>query len=374
MQSAFFARTFTILCALYVAAVEGFCRLATGESVITLVPAWLEKGDGRVILAVLWILATPGALALLADHIRNVFVSLTGKPESAIFLGDRLREGFYVVRESDTRRQPLFVPHFVVRDQYPSRTFGTIYVRRILIKDAEGNLTAAEALSTGKTVIFSVAQLFLLMLSAGPWISIAGQFKSGFTIRGDLPQAVATLALPEELKWGVALLVGVFYLGSTAIIAWATRDAKGGGDRVLPMPKVARRGALLNGTVVASEIFHLDNTKRDAQNTRFYKRYAFRFEGPDFPFPVHLNWWAQRVHEGNISVTVGKRTLELERQKAYFDGLFEYLDAAMKSGKPVECRVDADLAVAPNWEASEERGGERSGKAGPKTREGLSSP
>jgi len=349
MKSAFFARTFTIVCVLYCAAVEGFCRLATGESVVVVLPAWLEKGEGRVILTALWILATPGALALFADHIRNVFVSLTGKPESAIFLGDRLREGFYVVREADSRPQPLFVPHFVARDQYPSRTFGTVYMRRILLRDAEGNLTAAEALSTGKTVIFSVAQLFLLMLSAGPWISIAGQFKSGFTVRGDLPQAVGALSLPEELTWGVALLVGGFYLGSIAIIAWATRDARGGGGRVLPIPKSIRRGELLKGTVVASEIFDLDNTHRDAQNTRFYKRYAFRFEGPDFPFPVHLNWWAQRVHEGNISVTVGKRTRELERQKVYFDGLFERLDAAIKSGEPVECRVDADLAVVPNW-------------------------
>jgi hypothetical protein len=356
LKSAFFARAFTVVCVLYGAAVEGFCRLATGESAVVVLPAWLEKGEGRIILAALWILATPGALALLADHIRNVFVSVTGKAESAIFLGDRLREGFYVVREADSGRQPLFVEHFVARDQYPSRTFGTIYMRRILLKDAEGNLTAAEALSTGKTVIFSVAQLFLLMLSAGPWISIAGQFKSGFTVRGDLPQAMGALALPDELMWGVLLLAGVFYLGSIAVIAWATRNAKGGGSRVLPLPKSAHRGALLRGTVVASEIFDLDNTSRDAQNTRFYKRYAFRFEGPDFPFPVHLNWWAQRVHEGNIGVTVGKRTRELERQKAYFDGLFEHLDAAIKSAEPVECRVDADLAVAPNWEGGAKKG------------------
>ena len=347
-KSPFFSRTFTLVCAAYVVAVEAFCRVATGESAVTLLPAWMEKGDGRVVLPIIWLLTTPGAVALIADHVRNVFVSLSGKPERYIFLGDRLREGFYAVREGDPHRQPVFVEHFVARDQYPSRSFGSVYLRRILLKDAEGNLTAAEALSTGKTLIFTVAQLFLLMMSAGCWISVAGQFKSGFTVRADLPQAVGVLELPADLVWGAAALIGAFYVGSAVAIAWSTRGARGaGGNRVLPLPGAIRRSAILPGTVIASEIFDLDNTKRDAQSTRFYKRYAIKFGGPDFPLPVYLNWWAQRVHQGNISVTVGKRTRELERQKEYFDRLFQYLDRAMESGTPVDFRVDEEFAVMP---------------------------
>jgi hypothetical protein len=343
--------------------VEGFCRIATGESVLTLLPAWWQKGEGRVILPVLWLLSTPAALALLADHVRNIFVSLTGKAESTIFLGDRLREGFYVAREKDSRRQPVFVEHFVVRDQYPSRTFNNVYVRRILLKDAEGNLTAAEALSTGKSVIFTVAQLFLFLMSAGPWISIAGQFKSSFTVRADLPQAVGALAFPDNFAWAAVLAIAAFYVGSIAVIAWATREARGaGGGRMLPPPEVARHRAVLRGTVVASENFEIDNTRRDFQNARFYRRYAFCLDDPDFPLPIYLNWWAQRVHEGNIGVTVGKRTRELTRQKAYYDGLFDYLDGAMKSGTPVELRVDEDLAVVPKWDSENDEGPPKSGR------------
>lgn len=100
---------------------------------------------------------------------------------------------------------------------------------------------------------------------------------------------------------------------------------------------------------------------RDGQDSRFYRRYAFGFEGPEFPLAVYLNWWAQRVHHGKIGVTVGKRSREMKRQKAYFDEPFIYLDDSMKSGSPVECRVDADLAVALNWEAG-------------RTEDGLSTP
>jgi hypothetical protein len=348
MKSAFFARAFTFTCVIYAAAIEAFCRVATGESAVTLLPAWLEKGDGRVVLPIIWLLSTPGAVAFIADHVRNVFVSLTGKPESYIFLGDRLREGFYAVREADPRRQPVFVAHFVARDQYPSRSFGSIYLRRILLKDAEGNLTAAEALSTGKTLIFTVAQLFLLMMSVGCWISIAGQFKSGFSVRADLPQAVGALDLPADFVWVVAGVVGVFYIGSIVAIAWSTRGARGsGGGRVLPVPKAVREGAVLAGTVIASETFDIDNTDRGLQNSRFYKRYAIQFAGPEFPLPVYLNWWAQRVHEGNIGVTMGERTRELRQQKAYSDALFQQLDHAMERGAPLSFEVDEDFGVVP---------------------------
>mgnify|MGYP003394354714 CR=1 FL=1 len=90
--SAFFSRAFGILCVLYIVAVEAFCLFATGESALTVLPAWLAKGEGRVVLPIAWLLVTPAVLAFRADHLRNIFVSLTGKPESFIFLGDRLFE------------------------------------------------------------------------------------------------------------------------------------------------------------------------------------------------------------------------------------------------------------------------------------------
>ena len=349
MTSAFFSRVFTVLCVLYVVAVEAFCRFATGESALTVLPAWLAKGEGRVVLPIAWLLVTPAVLAFLADHLRNIFVSLTGKPASFIFLGDRLREGFYVVPEAKPRGEPVFVPHFVAREQYPCRSFGGVYVRRILLRDAEGNLTAAEALSTVKTVIFSVAQLFLLMLSVGPWFSIAGQYKSGFTIRGSLPQAVDALALPPGFIWGIVGAVVAFYIVSIAAIAWATREARGvARARMLPLPRNIREGAVMQGTVVAAEDFDLgNNAERTASSARFYRRYAIRFSVLEFSQPVWLNWWAQRIHQGNISVTVGERTRELEAEKADTDKLFERLNRAMESGALVDFEIDADLCPMP---------------------------
>lgn len=67
----------------------------------------------------------------------------------------------------------------------------------------------------------------------------------------------------------------------------------------------------------------------------------------EFPQPVWLNWWAQRIHRGNVSVTIGERTREIEQEKADTDRLFERLDRAMESGAPVDFEIDADLCPVP---------------------------
>ena len=106
-------------------------------------------------------------------------------------------------------------------------------------------------------------------------------------------------------------------------------------------------GAQLSGTVVASEIFTIDNQDRDNNDARFYKRYAIRFDGAPFPQPVYLNWWAQRVHQGNLSITRGKHKRELTREKENLDRVFAALDDAILSGTPVPFRIDPDLAIIP---------------------------
>lgn len=353
MKSAVYSNSFWITLIAYCVFVELYFRLSpAGHSAVTVFWAWLLKGNARPAIIFIWLVTTLTFAGLAAEHLRNVYVALTGKPDSYVFLGDKLREGMYAARESDPAKLPIFVASLVSRDQYPNATFVSTYDRKIIFQDSEGNLTSADMLNTGRLILFSCLQLALLFFSALCVISMADQFISGFSGAKFIQDFARTVTLPGTYKWGLAALLLLFYLGGTALIASKMHGVPRVEGKALALPPTVAVGSILSGIVVAAEDFEItDNTKRSQNNTRFYRRYAIRFDGPDFPIPVHVNWWKQRIHEGNITVAVGKLKKERATKKAYYDQVFERMDRAMTSGERMNFMVDEELGIVPHIEA-----------------------
>ena len=327
---------------------EAACRATTGHGLATVVPEWLARGDGRVAMSLMFVIGGIGFLAMGGDHCRNVWVAARGRPESVIFLGDRLRAGFSAAREGDASRTVFHVPHFVVHETHPTTTFHGAWKRRILLRDPEGNLTPVRNLATWRMALFALAQLVLLLFAAGSLVVVAGQYATGFSKRLDLFEAARVLAFPDWATWGAASVLVLLYPVAIAFVAMRMRAVPGKeGERILPLPASVREGAVLQGRVVASEDFDQAGSSESNNSKRFYRRYAVRFEGGDLPLPVHLNWSAQRYHAGNLAVSGKSLRKERTASQAENERLFARLDAAMASGAPVAFRLDADLAIVP---------------------------
>jgi len=327
---------------------EAACRATTGQGLATVLPEWFTRGDGRVAMSLMFAIGGVGFLAMGADHCRNLWVAAHGRPESVIFLGDRLRVGFFAAREGDAARSVFHVPHFVVHETHPTSTFHGAWKRRILLRDPEGNLTPARNLATWRMALYAMAQLVLLLFAAGSLVVVAAQYATGFSRRLDLFDAVRALAFPDWVVAIAAAALVLLYPVAIAFVALRMRAVPGReGERILPLPASVREGAVLQGTVVDSEVFDQAGSSESNNSKRFYRRYAVRFEGGDLPLPVHLNWWAQRYHEGNLAVSGKSLRKERKARKAENERLFAELDAAMDSGAPVAFRLDADLAILP---------------------------
>ncbi len=327
---------------------EAACRATTGHSLASVVPEWFSRGDGRVPMSIMFVIGSVGFLAMASDHCRNVWVAARGRPESMIFLGDRLRAGFFAARKGDASRRVFYVPHFVVHETHAASTFHAVWKRRVLLRDPEGNLTPARNLATSRMVFFALAQLVLLLLAAGSLVVVAGQYATEFSRRLDLFDAARALSFPDWASWGAIAAPVLLYPVAIVFVALRMKTAPGKeGERILPLPASVREGAVLQGVVVDSEIF--DQTGSSASNNakRFYRRFAVRFEGGDLPLPVHLNWWAQRFHEGNLAVSGKALRAERAARKTGNERLFAELDAAMASGTPLPFRLDMDLAILP---------------------------
>jgi hypothetical protein len=352
IKSPFYGNAFWVVLAVYFIFVELYFRFSVANAGSHVVfGAWLQQGNARILLCVIWSITTLAFIALAADHIRNIYVALTGKPETFIFLGDKLSDGMFVAREGDPLRAPLYVELFINKNQHPTTTFYRVYDRKILLQDAEGNLTPADMLNTGRLIVFSFLQLMLLLFSAMCVISVTDQFISGFPGTASITDLSRATTMPDPYSIAFVALLTVIYGGGIALVSFSMRSVSRARSKVLPLPAVIAKGADLPGTVVAVEDFTIDNANRSLQSLRFYRRYAVRFDEPGFPLPIYVNWSKQRIHEGNIGIAVGSLKKERIAQKERYDHEFEYLDEALKSGRSVMFRVGRELDITPQIES-----------------------
>jgi hypothetical protein len=331
----------------YLALLELLLRAGTGHGALTVIPAWFAKGSGVAPLGFVWVVATLGFALAAAAVARGVFVAGSGRSDAWIFLGDRVSEGFHAAREGQRPWNPQFVPRFIATPWSPSATFHAAYRRLWLLEDPEGNLTPLESLRTWRTVSTVLLQGLALGISLMVVIVVAGMFKSGFAQKSQLPAAWAALDLPPA---ALPLALCVWALLNAAAVVLIRR--RGGGrmtiaERALELPASAtRRGAVLPGKVVATESYATPQSPRSRAPLQ-YQRYAVRFDGPDFPLPILVNWQARRILDTNLA-DAGKRLREqLKRERAANQAAFDVLDAALHSGAAVDFHVTEDLAIVP---------------------------
>jgi hypothetical protein len=121
-------------------------------------------------------------------------------------------------------------------------------------------------------------------------------------------------------------------------------------SKILSLPPNIAAGTFVSGKVLAAENFEINNAGRSTNDARIYRRYAVSFEGNGLPLPVYLNWWHERLHEGNINVAVGQLKKDRKADMEYYDRLFSNLDEAMTSGDRVEFRLGEGLDITPVFE------------------------
>jgi hypothetical protein len=348
MKSPVYGYAFWVVLLTYIFFLEFYFRLSpAGQGSVAVLWAWLEHGNARVLLSVIWSITTLAFIMLAADHLRNIYVSLTGTSDAYIFLGDKLREGMYVAGEKDPGREPVYVEYFVNKNQYPAASFNTIYNRILLLRDGEGNLTPAMTLAPGRLILFAFLQLVLLLFSVMCLVSVVDQFIAGFPGANSIQDISRATNLPGAYKNALFSLLALIYVGGIALVSSSLRSASRAQGKVLPLPAHITEGAVLSGRIVAMEDYTIDNSQRSLQHSRFYRRYTVCFDGTGFPLPVYINWTKQRLHEGNISSAAGRLKKERAARKKYYDSVFEYLDEALKSGTALSFCVGEEYDIIP---------------------------
>lgn len=342
-----YSRAFNVVLLSYLALLEWLLRAATDHGALTVIPAWFTQGSAVALLSFVWVVATLGFALAAAAVARDVFVVRSGRPDAWIFLGDQVSEGFHAAREWQRPWSPQFIPRFIVTPWSPSATFHAVYRRLWLLEDAEGNLTPLESLGTWRTVSTVLLQGLALGISMMVSIVVAGMFKSGFEQTSQLPAAWAALGLPPA---ALPLAAGAWALLNAAAVVLIRRRAGGGATVVAPALKLpasaTRRGTVLPGKVVATEGYAALQSSR-SRAPWHYQRYAVRFDGPDFPLPIFVNWQARRIFDTNLADAGRRLRGQLMRERAANQAAFDMLDAALHSGAPVDFEVTDDLAIVP---------------------------
>jgi hypothetical protein len=156
--------------------------------------------------------------------------------------------------------------------------------------------------------------------------------------------------LPQYFKIVSLSVLVLMYVAGVALMKLNLRSATQTTSKIPSLPANIAAGTLLSGKVVAAENFEIHNASRSTNDARFYRRYAVSFEGDGLPLPVYLNWWHERLHEGNINLAVGQLKKDRKADREYYDRLFSHLDQAMTAGDRIEFRVGEDLDITPLFE------------------------
>jgi hypothetical protein len=298
---------------------------------------WTWLGDGSMwgLILFFWLLTTLCWMAFCSMHVHTIYLSIVGKIQSYIFLGDKLGEGEFVVKEKDATLTVQFAPTYFSKLKNPNTSLSKVYTRCYFLINPKGGLIQSENFRLGKNIVMSFVQIIMLgfsLVCVNEMMEHYAQVKS-----------TIIYSKSDPLLFVLAFFFLMYPIGLTVL--WANaRTMKHRGEPVLLLPAEVHAGATLKAKIIATDLEtpHSNNKKLSAKIT--YKRFLLEFSDPSiFKLPTYVTWFARRYSDSNISVYRGTQKQKMLALKNSSDAIFARLEEAIKTGELISCTLDADL-------------------------------
>jgi len=279
---------------------ELLCQKIFNISAIELLKWCKDHGSSRLPVIFMAGIGVPVFFIFLAYRFYNMYVATTIKPDCYVFLGDKLKEGFYAYKKDDKLKTRIFIPSFLDMNVYPASSLNSLYHQKLMFKGKDGNYTKFDFFNIGNLILQSLFHLATFMFA---FLGILALFKN-YAVYNSLfmesgqdlkAEGIETIFKSINLQTNNLLthsifVVTAFYVFSVVYIKVVTRKIKNQKEVEETLPKQIKDGASIEGVIVAEESYSEKFGHSDSQSsTKFYKQYAVEFR-KEFNPPVIINF------------------------------------------------------------------------------------
>src|SRR6185437_5001511 len=160
-----FSHFFVFLLLVAVVLFERLCQTLFNVSSYQVLKWCAAHGSDRIVIVFLAGVGSLSFVAFLSYRFYNMYIATTAKAESYVFLGDKLKEGFFAYKEGDELKTRVFISSFLDKNEYPASSMGSLYYQKIVFKGKDGHFTKFDFFYTANLILYSFMQLALFMFS-----------------------------------------------------------------------------------------------------------------------------------------------------------------------------------------------------------------
>lgn len=324
-------------------------------SILGVIAWWITEGSSR--LMVIFLVGLCGTLFLIfiSKRTSEFYLSIVGKPETYVFTGDKLREGFYGYRDNDELKNEVFIPYFLDANYYPATSFNSLFYRKAVIRN-KTEVLSADVLLIGPMIIWTIFTVFLLVLFVAGMLVLFKDYALSIKViqESDNLNNITAFVLEKTSSkaFYCVLALGLLPLFFIPYIKYKTKDYPEDKKPATILPAKIKDGNIIMGRVVAFEKYNAEpGSDRSVYDARFRKRFLVQFqEDAGFDTPVYIHWDAQDIHDGNLENKSKSLKNEFKLKQDYFGKAFQHLESAQASQSEFPFLIVDDLCILPYLE------------------------